>query len=166
MHPLRCPLWVIGGHHGGDRVAATTKSRAARGRNFGTLLRRNAARRWKKLRHSKASLDFQRSKTSACNCSFHPASPDAFCLRKQESSSLSSSQRGGNYLRPKTGRFTSGFAIRPSRSASLRAAFLPLRIASPFSRARLSDGFSKAFRRFNSRKRPSRWSFFFKTLRA
>ena len=55
---------------------------------------------------------------------------------------VSRHQRGGNYLRPKTGRFMRGFAIRPSRSASLRAAFLPLRIASPFSRARLSDGFS------------------------
>jgi hypothetical protein len=36
----------------------------------------------------------------------------------------------GNYLRPKTGRFMRGFAIRFSRSASLRAAFFPLRIRS------------------------------------
>jgi hypothetical protein len=57
----------------GVRAAATTKSLAARGRNFGTLLRRNAARRWKKLRRSKVSLDGQRSKTSACE--FHQLLP-------------------------------------------------------------------------------------------
>jgi hypothetical protein len=38
----------------------------------------------------------------------------------------------------------------------LRAAFLPLRIASCFSRAFLWDGFSYAFRRLISRNRPSR----------
>jgi hypothetical protein len=35
------------------------------GEVFGTLLSRNAPRRWQKLHRSKASLDGQRSKTSA-----------------------------------------------------------------------------------------------------
>ena len=41
----------------GARAAATTRSLGAHGRNFGRLLRRNAARRWERLRRSKASLD-------------------------------------------------------------------------------------------------------------
>ena len=44
--------------------------------------------------------------------------------------------------RPNAGRLIRGLATRPSRCASLRAAFLTLRIASTFSRDFLSDGFS------------------------
>lgn len=59
-----------------------------------------------------------------------------------------------------------GAAINPSRCAFLHAAFLALRIASPFSLTRFSEGFSNDRRRFISRNRPSRWSFFFRTLSA
>ena len=48
----------------------------------------------------------------------------------------------------------------------MHAAFLALHIASPFSLTRFSEGFSNDRRRFISRNRPSRWSFFFMTLSA
>ena len=52
----------------GARAAATTKSLAAHGLDFGTPLSRNAPRHWERRRRSKASLDGQRSKTPACDC--------------------------------------------------------------------------------------------------
>jgi len=75
-----------------------------------------------------------------------------------------------NDLGRATGRRSSsrrlGLGIRPSRWASFRAAFRARRMASDFSRALRSDGFSYALRRFISRKTPSRCIFFFRTLRA
>jgi hypothetical protein len=62
--------------------------------------------------------------------------------------------------------FRFGMGIKPSRWASFLAALRARRIASAFSRVLRSDGFSYALRRFISRKRPSRCSFFLRTLRA
>ena len=53
-----------------------------------------------------------------------------------------------------------------SRSARLRASLRARRIASAFSRARRSEGFSYALRCFISRKMPSRCILFLRTLRA
>ena len=59
-----------------------------------------------------------------------------------------------------------GIGIKPSRCASFLAALRARRMASAFSRALRSDGFSYALRRFISRKMPSRCIFFLRTRRA